>query len=118
MDGIIKVETETMQVLYSNRICCFDNNSITLSYNFTEQDKLTVIFKFHYDNSTIGYKFSNPENGVVVVDLFNFNNQLGSGTKQSISIGNYNEKKIYLSFFVFKFPEANPLIDVTIYLEK
>ena len=105
-------------LVYSNRICCINDNSIEAIINFDEVSQLSVTFKFINDDQPVRYKVSSPENGKIVLELFNFNNQFGTGVKKPIDIAKLNDKTICLSFNVEKHKDANPIIDFSLFIER
>ena len=114
----MKIETDSVELIYSNRICCFDSDPIKLTHEFDKNNILTLIFKFHYDGGELKLDLNSPNNGTIVLDLYNFNNSLGSGTKRALPLGTYKDKKMFLKFFVYKLENCDPILDLTLYLEK
>ena len=105
------------KLLSSQRVCCFDNDSIEIEYQFDINDVLTIVFNFHYDEENTRYTLNSKENGKVVLDLYNFKSSLGTGLKTPQIIGKYKGKTISIVFFVTLLPEANPIVDYSLYLE-
>lgn len=105
------------KLIESQRICCFDNEAITIEHRFDDKDILSVSFIFHYDDEVVRYTVDSSENGKVTFDLYNFKSSFGTGLKKPQSIAKYNGKYIYIVFFVTLLPDANPIIDYSLYLE-
>lgn len=105
------------KLVYANRICCFDNDAVELHHKFNDNDILSIKFMFRYDEANLRYELSSPENGRIELILYNFKNPMGTGLKQPIEIAQYKDKGIYLVFFVFKLDQANPILDLALYLE-
>ena len=113
----MNVQCENLNLIFTNRICCFNNKSIKLQHNFDNDNILSLVFNFNYDNEKTSYKISSPDGKSIVFDLFNFNNILGTGLKQPIEIANYKGKKLFAIFFVYKHKDANPILDISLYQE-
>lgn len=108
------------RLLDSQRVCCFDNESITIEHKFNEKNILSVIFNFHYNDTEdkkANYEVKSEENGKIVFDLYNFKSSLGTGLKKPQCIAKYNKKGIFIVFFVTLLPEANPILDYSLYME-
>lgn len=109
------------KLLDSQRICCFDNESITIEHKFNEKNILSVTFNFHYndgEDKKASYEVNSVENGKIVFDLYNFRSSLGTGLKKPQRIAKYNTKNIFIVFFVTLLPEANPILDYSLYMEE
>ena len=113
----MQIICENKELLYSNRICCFDNDSITFKYTFDPESVLTVTFNFNYDDKEMRFEISDDEKGHFTITTYNFNNTLGSGLKKPIEIATYKDKSIYCRFFIQKSKESNPILDFSLYLE-
>ena len=119
MGTIQSIKFSNQSLLYSNRICCFNNDSAEIKYQFDEDSILTLIFKFNYDSNIkeTTFNIDSPENGIIVLNLYNFSNALGSGTIQPINIAKYKGKQVSIVFFVYKMAKSNPILDFSLYLE-
>lgn len=105
------------KLLASQRVCCFNNDSVEIKYQFDVTDVLTIVFNFHYDEENTRYTLNSKENGKVILDLYNFKSSFGTGLKTPQIIGKYKGKPISIVFFVTLLPEANPIVDYSLYLE-
>ena len=116
----MEVICNNVELICSERICCYDNKSIKIVQQFDEESALTIVFNFLYDESQSSqqYRLSSPNNGTVAFDIYNFSNPLGSGLKMPIEIAKYKGRKIEIVFFIYKFKDANPILDFSLYLEK
>lgn len=115
-----KIDTENVYLVYSNRICCFNDDYTRVYLDISDKATLNLTFKFHYnnDNEETRCQISSPENGFVILNLYNFNNPLGSGTISPYLLGTLNDKKIYIKFYVYKIAKCDPILDFSIYMEK
>jgi len=120
MENNIAVTSKNVKLIYSNRICCYDDEQIDFKIGLTKkkEDELRIRFLFKYSNDSnhrIG--ISVDDGSVIVVELTNFSNPLGTGLKKPISIAKLDGRSIYMMFSVYKIKDANPLLDISLYLE-
>ena len=113
-----EIKTGQYDLVYSNRICCINSESIEIVLDFDEVSQLSVAFKFIDDEQSARYNVSSPENGKIILELFNFNNPLGIGVKNPINIAKFKDKIICLSFNVEKRQEGKPIIDFSLFIER
>lgn len=113
-----EIKTSKYNLLYSNRICCIDNEHIEILLTFDDINQLSVEFKFLNDEQEVRYALSSPQNKKVIIELFNFKNPLGTGLKKPIGIAKFNDKQICLSFNIVKQEEANPILDFSFFIER
>lgn len=111
------ISCNKQKLLSSKRICCFDNDSFEIQHQFDANNVLTIVFNFRYDEKNTRYTLNSTENGKVVLDLFNFRSPHGTGLKTPQIIGKYQDKTISIVFFVTLLPDANPIVDYSLYLE-
>ena len=114
-----EIVCDNKRLVYSGRICCINNESITLKIDITEQDVINIVFNFHYeDGDAVKTTMQSPENGKVVFDLTNYVSSLGTGITKPVEIGSLNSKKIYIIFYVYRLDKtAFPIIDLSLYME-
>lgn len=110
---------DNKRLIFSNRICCISNDSVSLGVDMPNGEILNIIFNFHYeDGDEIKTTMNSPENGKVVFDLTNYTNSLGTGMTKPIEIGAFNNKSIYIIFYVYRLgKDTFPILDVSLYLE-
>ena len=110
---------DNKRLIYSNRICCVSNDSVSLGIGMPTGEILNIIFNFHYENGDeIKTTMNSPENGKVVFDLTNYTNSLGTGMTKPIEIGALNSKRIYIIFYIYRLgKDTFPILDVSLYLE-
>lgn len=113
------IRCKNQKLIDSQRICCFDNDSITIEHRFDEKSTLFVTFSFHYseNDEKPKYTITSSENGKIVIDLYDFKSSFGTGLKRPQVIAKYFEQNISIVFFVTLLPDANPIIDYSLYLE-
>ena len=107
------------RLVYSNRICCISNDSVSLKIDLTSDTAINIIFNFRYENGDeIKTTMQSPENGKVVFDLTNYTSSLGTGITKPVKIGALNDKGIYIIFHCSRLgKETFPILDVSLYLE-
>lgn len=120
MDNRVIITSQNVKLVYSNRICCFDEKQLDFKCKLSEKtkDELKIRFQFKEDTSPkqkISMKTIKNEH--IVIELTNFNNPLGAGLKKPIRIAKLNEKNIYILLNVHKYNESNPILDISLYME-
>ena len=110
---------DNKRLMYSNRICCISNDSVSLKIDLATNAEINIIFNFHDENGEeIKTTMQSPENRKVVFDLTNYANPLGTGITKPVKIGVLNDKIIYIIFYVYRLSkDAFPILDVSLYLE-
>ena len=121
MNNRVTVSSKAAELIYSNRICCYDNERLDIKIKLTnkKEDELKICFIFKYTN-TSGNKVNvnnDNENGIIV-ELINFTNPLGTGLKKPVQIARYGKKNIAMLFNVYRIGESNPILDLSLYLER
>lgn len=110
---------DNKRLIYSNRICCISNDSVSLKIDIADNAVINIIFNFHYeDGDEIKTTMQSPENGKVVFDLTNYTNSLGTGMTKPVKIGALNDKSIYIIFYIYRLgKDTFPILDISLYLE-
>ena len=114
------ISSREATLVYSNRICCFDNDQLDFKYNFTDkkEDELKIHFVFKYSvDSKQSIEMSTEVDDEITIRLTNFNNPLGAGLKKPVQIAKLNDKSIFIMFNVYKNDESNPILDLSLYME-
>ena len=63
------------------------------------------------------YNIESAENGKVNIHVYNFKSSFATGLKKAQAIAKYNGRMISIVFFVTLLPEANPILDYSLYME-
>ena len=114
------ITSGNIKLVYSNRICCFNNERIDIKYKLTEkkEDELKMSFIFNYsDDLKQNISIDTDTNDWIIIKLTNFNNPLGTGLKKPIQIAELNNKDIFIIFNIYKNDESNPILDFSLYME-
>ena len=112
----VTVKQGNKKLLFANRICCFNREAVHIKYKFDEHSILPIIINF-YENTEKPHYEAKLSGKDVVIDLYNFNNSLGTGPAEPIKLGSYKNKKIYLILYVFVIGNT-PILDLNIYTEE
>lgn len=109
---------DNKKLVYTNRICCISNESISLKIDFSDTDFLNLVFNFLNDGNEVKTHLRSPENAKVVFDLYNYNNPLGTGVTTPVEVGTLHNKKIFLIFYVYRLDKSTfPILDLSLYME-
>lgn len=111
------ITCKNQKLIESQRICCYDCEQITIKHSFDEHSVLEIKFIFHYDEGALKYNIESSENGKVNIHVYNFKSSFGTGLKKAQAIAKYNDSIVSIIFFVTLPPEANPILDYSIYME-
>lgn len=120
MNNRVTVTSKNAELIYSNRICCYDDEQLDIKIRITDkkEDELKLKFLFRYSNSSKSNININADTETgVTIELINFNNPLGTGLKKPISIAKLDDSSISILFNVYKNGDANPVMDLSLYLE-
>lgn len=114
-----EVICDNKRLVYSNRICCISNDSISLTIDLVDRESLNIEFKFHCDESgEIRTFMQSPENGKIVFDLTNYTSPIGTGVNKPVAIGELDGKKIFIVFYAYRLDKsALPILDMSLYVE-
>ena len=90
-DNFILLDTFSMVVL--------SNKSIKLKI----AEDMNLLFVFNNDKNEKEHTFTTTiiEKTILKIELINFNNPLGTATKEPILVGDYNGKNIFVHFCVY-----------------
>ncbi|MBR3232736.1 hypothetical protein IKF74_00380 [Candidatus Saccharibacteria bacterium] len=120
MNKGVSITSKNVELIYANRICCYDDEETDINIKLTEKEedelKLKFLFKYSNGQETKIDVSGNAESGITL-KLTNFNNPLGIGLKKPTAIARLDEKTIYLLFSIYKNGESNPIMDLSLYLE-
>lgn len=115
---MVDIICDNKKLIYSNRICCISNESISLKIDLANKDFLNIIFNFSYESGGVKTSMRSPENGKIVFELNDYTNSLGTGLTKPVEIGQFNNKKIFIIFYVYRLDEkAFPILDLSLYME-
>lgn len=120
MNDKVMIASRNAKLIYSNRICCYDDERLDVKIKITDkkEDELKLKFLFKYSNSSKSNININADTKTgITIELINFNNPLGTGLKKPISIAKLDERSISILFNVYKNGDANPVMDLSLYLE-
>lgn len=112
-----EIVCKSQKLIESQRICCYDCEQITIKHAFDKHNVLEINFIFHYDGDILKYNIESAENGKVNIHVYNFKSSFATGLKKAQAIAKYNGRMISIVFFVTLLPEANPILDYSLYME-
>lgn len=100
----VRITSDKHELLDSGMVLLYDNEStIDIVETFTKDFKVTIRFVLKSDKSKehkIELDVDN-ESMIIKYTCYNFENSLGTGTKNPIEIGAINYKKIYIHFWIY-----------------
>ena len=115
MDSI-EIKSGPATVIASGIVISFAGNPVEITYGPAEH-RLKLIFEFK-DKT----EHTKPEVEGKVIDsktlritLFNFNSPLGTGSREALDVGEFDEKTLYLHYRVYSLEKGDKTIHYTIY---
>lgn len=114
-----EVICDNKRLMYSNRICCINNESVSFKIDLTSETEINIEFRFHCDEtSETKTSLQSPEDGKVVINLTNYTHSLGTGVTAPVAIGELDGKKLFIIFYVYRLNKAAlPILDMSLYME-
>lgn len=101
---IEKITSGNGNILASGTLITFDDAPI----NFKLKGALEVSLNFKSDDTEkTSLKAESTENKRLRLDLYNFNDVLGSGSVLPLEIGTWEGKKLFISFRVYSLNDSN-----------
>ena len=104
-------------VLESGTVQTFaKNSSMTFNFGFDNAFQMSIVIEFkQVENEK--YKLENRIDGnKIIFTCYNFDNALGTGTTNPLSVATYKGKSIYFSFWVYALGQnAMKKIDYCLY---
>lgn len=91
----VSVRSSGKDVIASGTVHTFASNNLEVSIA-----QFKFIFNFLNDQSEQRVSFRNDGETTLVMDLYNFNNSLGSGTLSPYRIGHLMDRELWLGFMV------------------
>lgn len=109
-------------ILSSNSIILFNNESdLGITLTMDSQFKFTIHFTFTCteEKNQIGIKVrADSKTNTIHYECQNFDNILGNGTNTPIELATYDNRKIFINFFVQTISITAPrVLTYTIYIE-
>ena len=111
--------TNKCEVLSSGTVQTFDEqSSMELHLDFDETFKITIVLEFDTENNKTQNLATRIEGNKITFICTNFDNVLGTGTTNPLSIAVYKTKNVFFSFWVYSVKDHNSRkIDYCIYRE-
>ncbi|WP_146115983.1 DUF6864 domain-containing function [Malikia granosa] len=90
------IRTSGFDVVASGTVITADNNNLEFQLSH-----LRVVLLFVSDSGQVRIGGSSAVGSTLNLELYNFNNSIGSGTTSPIEIGTLAGRKLWLSFMVY-----------------
>lgn len=108
----VKVKTSGKDVIASGSVNTFSSDNLEVQIA-----QFKFVFKFITNGSDqkIEYRSSGPE--TLVLDIYNFNNSIGTGLKTPVKLGTLMDRELFLGFMVYTLsPTDSKLVHYTFML--
>lgn len=117
MDGI-KTFVGNLELIKSEIAYITSNNKLSISFN--ETMFIEFAFNFNDKDKSASVTTETKDDNLLVINCLNFTNSLGQGLIDPLEVGTFNQRKLYISFFVWTPDPANGkrLVNYSFYLEK
>jgi hypothetical protein len=98
----VKIRTSGKEVIASGSVNTFSHDNLEIQI---------AQFKFIFNFITIGtdqkIEYRNNGSETLILDLYNFNNAIGTGVKSPVRIGTLMDRELYLGFMVYSISPAD-----------
>lgn len=95
--SLLQIRTAGKDVLASGTVLTGDSRNLEFKLAH-----LGVILQFHNDGTETKMEAtSDATSSILTLNLYNFNNSIGTGTTAPLEIGSFNGRKLMLSFMVY-----------------
>ena len=109
---ILKQKSAGKDIIATGSVHTFNNKNLELDIS-----GLQLIFEFHRDSEGQRIKKEIVDGKKLKLNVFNFDNSLGTGTTTPMAIGTINNRQMYLSFIVHSMSqESSKLVTYTFFL--
>ncbi|WOT03986.1 DUF6864 domain-containing function [Shewanella youngdeokensis] len=108
----VKVKTSGKDVIASGSVNTFTHDNLEVQI---AQFKFIFNFINSGNEQKIEYRNDGPE--TLILDIYNFNNSIGTGVTTPVRLGTLMDRELYLGFMVYSIsPEASKLVHYTFML--
>ena len=108
----IKFRSGGKDILFSGTVQTYDTNDLDII-----MQNITIKLKFIATDDKIPKMDKEVTHNTIKFTLYNFDNSIGTGTTSPIEIGNFSNRKLYMSIVVYSLsPAAIKTINYTFYL--
>jgi len=117
---VIEKSSSNHIILESGSVITYSNsNEVHFSIKMDDSFSFDLILKFSSDDEKQYRLEQNVTNNTITLDCINFDNPMGTGTKKPIELATFNNKKIYINFWVNSLGKnALKKIAYTVYSER
>lgn len=108
------------EILDSGSIILFDGDAeLELSIKMDDSFQFGVILRFESTNDGKQNLTSDVNDNKITLSCINFNNILGTGTRQPIELAQFQGKRVYMHFWVYALGDTSlRRIAYTFYMER
>lgn len=108
----VKVNVENKELVLSSVVHVQENQEVGI-----EIEGLKLKFNFIKDDENTSSSYRGVvEDGVFLMSLKNFNNVLGEGVLKPIELGHINNRRLYLTFYVYTYQNQNRRFEYNLFL--
>ena len=98
----LQIRTSGKDVLATGTVITADSKNLEF-----QLAHLRVVLAFVSDGTSTRMEAKSDEAATLTLNLFNFNNSIGSGTTSPIEIGTFTGRKLLLAFMVYALSDAS-----------
>lgn len=105
----VKIKTSGKDVIASGSVNTFSHDNLEINIA-----QFKFIFNFINSGSEQKIEYRNDGNETLILDIFNFNNSLGTGVSSPVKIGTLMDRELFLGFMIYTSnPTASKLVHYT-----
>ncbi len=117
---IIEKSSSNHVILESGSVITYsDENEVLFSIKMDDSFSFDLLIKFTSNGENQQQLHQSVSNNTITFDCVNFDNPLGTGTRKPIELATFNNKKVYINFWVTALGDkALKKISYTFYSER
>lgn len=99
-----KIKSGKAEIISNGTVISFRGQPIQIEFEDVLKNTIRIVFEFKDDKTKEDTPYTNATaDGLnLKIELFNFNNPLGSGSSAPLQIGNFEGKPMFLNYRVYK----------------
>jgi hypothetical protein len=98
----VKVKTSGKDVIASGSVNTFSHNNLEVQIA-----QFKFIFNFTNSGTEQKIEYRNEGTETLILDIYNFNNAIGTGVTTPVRLGTLMDRELYLGFMVYSISEVS-----------
>lgn len=102
INPLVKVKTSGKDVIASGSVNTFSHDNLEVHIA-----QFKFIFNFISSGTEQKIEYRNEGSETLILDVYNFNNSIGTGVTTPVRLGTLMDRELYLGFMVYSISEAS-----------